>query len=437
MNTHPTHTTWSAYLDGALDASQQATIEGHLTDCLACRTDLNARRAFRRRLERLALPLSPQASTLLTERAWTAVRPRLGRQRFAIVRPFGRAVYGLGTVALALLFVWGLVALFTQLAGSTAPETSTLKTQLTETFTLTVNLNASYAYEMENDFKEQNLLPVRYTVELHNSGPDIAANVQITDVLPSLLTCWEDNLSADAAYHLETHTITWAGALEAGETRAVDFVCGVPWSVSGSGNIAANQVIVDDGLHAPFTQTLAVNFTPWPTVVPTAGPRPTRTPWYTPTPLPPPVQDSPISTPTQWFPPTATATPTAGPGSAVPPTRTPRSTPILSPTLTPWFRPTPPPPPTPTPLPSPTRTPWFMPTPLPPPTDTLAPPPGPTPTPFPLPTDSAPPTPTKTPRRLPGDTPPPTPTLADTPTPWFTPTPAYPPGNTPTPRPTP
>jgi uncharacterized repeat protein (TIGR01451 family) len=425
MNQHPPAVTWPAYLDGALGPSQQKEIERHLADCPACRADLEAQRALRGRLGNLAPDSSAHASSAATERAWAAVRPRVNARRSPLFRPLRRLAFGLGATALLALFVLSLWALFVQQAGPvwTAEPALGVASRPSPTlastvaFTLTVNQNV--AYEADYGGAGGDLVPVRFTVELYNDGPGVAAQVRLTATLPALLTYLERSASGDAIYDAGTHTVTWAGSLAPRAAHTLSFACGVPQSVGGLGTTATSRVVIDDGVHAPLTDTLTVNFTPWPTIVATPGPPPTFTPWVTPTPsdtfTPGPSSATPtpwsgILTPssssatrTPWLTPTSGAVPTATPTPPVP------LPPTLPPTPTPLFTPTLGPPPSATPTPSgpPTNTPtpWITPTPG---------PPSPTPTPWLTPTVGNPLTPTSTP--IP---PPPA-----TPTPWETPTPS-------------
>jgi uncharacterized repeat protein (TIGR01451 family) len=406
MNQHPPASTWLAYLDGALKPLQQSDVERHLADCPACRTDLAARRVLRERLEDLAVDTSAYASSAVTERAWAAVRPRFNVRRNTFFRPLRRLVFGLGATALLAFFVLSLWALFVQQAGplrtgeqpeeAAALPSPTLAS--TAEFTMTVNQIVSYDTAYQETAGD--LVPVLFTIELYNSGPDVAARVRLTATLPALLTYLERTVGGDAVYDPATHTVIWAGSLAPGAMHTISFACGVPQSVGGPGTTATNRVTIDDGVHALFTDTLTVNFTPWPTIVPTPGPPRTRTPWLTPTPSATPTLDgTPSPTPTPWSgiltPSSSSATPTPWSGTLTP--TSPSSTPGAAPTAT--VTPPVPPPPT---LPA-TPTPLFTPTPGTPPSATATPPV------------------------------PPPPTLPATPTPWFTPTPIGPPNVTPTP----
>ncbi len=111
---------------------------------------------------------------------------------------------------------------------------------------------------------------VYYTIELHNSGPGVAASVQITDVVPSLLTYLDGTVTGGAVYNLETDTITWAGSLAGGETRTITFGCSGPTPPIPHDSPITNQAVVDDGFHAPFIRFVTIIANPWPTATPTA-----------------------------------------------------------------------------------------------------------------------------------------------------------------------
>jgi len=136
--------------------------------------------------------------------------------------------------------------------------------------------------------------PVFYTIELHNSGPGVATSVRITDTVPSRLTYLDGTVTGDAVYDPETDAITWAGSLASGETHTITFGCSGPAPPIPHNSPIINQVVIDDGVHAPFIKFVTILANPWPTATPTATPTTTSTPTPTTT-----------STPT----PTATSTP--------------------------------------------------------------------------------------------------------------------------------
>ncbi len=121
---------------------------------------------------------------------------------------------------------------------------------------------------------------VFYTIVLHNSGPGVAANIRITDTILSLLTYLDSSVSGGAVYNEDTDTITWAGSLEAGETHTITFGCNGPSPIIPHDTLITNEVVIDDGVHAPFTRSVTITGNPWPTPTPTASPTaiPTATP---------------------------------------------------------------------------------------------------------------------------------------------------------------
>jgi len=124
---------------------------------------------------------------------------------------------------------------------------------------------------------------VHYTIALRNSGPGVAASVRVTDTVPSLLTYLDGTVSGDAVYDPETETITWAGSLAAGETYTITFGCNGPAPPIPHDSPIINQVVIDDGFHAPFVRFVTIIANPWPTVTPTAMPTTTVTSTATPT----------------------------------------------------------------------------------------------------------------------------------------------------------
>jgi uncharacterized repeat protein (TIGR01451 family) len=186
--------------------------------------------------------------------------------------------------------------------------------------------------------------PIYYTIELHNSGPAVATSVCITDVVPSLLTYFPGTVSGDAFYNSETNTITWAGSLASGETHTIRFGCSGPLPTIPHDTSIINEVVIDDGVHVPFTRSVTIIANPWPTATPTDTPTatPTDTPTATPTPTAT-TTDTPTTTPTPTA--TTTNTPTTTPTATTPPTVTSTITPTATPTATP----------TDTPIPTPTH----------------------------------------------------------------------------------
>ncbi len=146
---------------------------------------------------------------------------------------------------------------------------------------------------------------VFYMIVLRNSGPGVAANVHITDTIPSLLTYLDDSISGGAVYDSETDAITWAGSLAAGASHTISFGCDGPSPIIPHDSPITNEVVIDDGVREPFVRFVTVIGNPWPTPTPTASPTaiPTGTPTATPT-----VTPTPTATVEQ------TTTPTITPG---------------------------------------------------------------------------------------------------------------------------
>jgi hypothetical protein len=142
--------------------------------------------------------------------------------------------------------------------------------------------------------------PLYYTIELDNAGPGMATSVRITDAVPSLLTYFPGTVSGGAVYDSEKDIITWAGSLASGETHTISFGCSGPVPPIPHDTLITNEVVIDDGVHVPFTRSVTITANPWPTATPTATPTITPTSTATPT-----------ATPTVT--PTATATPTVTP----------------------------------------------------------------------------------------------------------------------------
>jgi len=142
--------------------------------------------------------------------------------------------------------------------------------------------------------------PLYYTIELDNGGPGVATSVRITDAVPSLLTYFPGTVSGGAVYDSEKDIITWAGSLASGETHTISFGCSGPVPPLPHDTLITNEVMIDDGVHVPFTRSITITANPWPTATPTATPTVTPTSTATPT-----------ATPTVT--PTATATPTVTP----------------------------------------------------------------------------------------------------------------------------
>jgi uncharacterized repeat protein (TIGR01451 family) len=402
MDDHLDPKTWPAYLDDALTASQRGLIDRHLADCQACRAALDAHRILRRRLEQLAGLLLPPSRSAVVDRGWIVVRSRLDEPKVSVRQTVRGLAFGLIAAVALGLFALALGALLRQQVGpaslgsesSAANQESIRPSGHSPAFTLTLNLNAAYATAYSN--APSGAASVRYSLELYNNGPDVASSVRVTTTIPALLTYLDGTITAGAEFMPDSNTVVWVGTLQMGETQTIDYVCGVPDSIGWPGVVMTSTVTVDDDLHPPYMRRLAVNFTPWPTVVPTDGPVPTRTPWITPTlifvasatPLP--------YTPTPWLTPTP-AEPLASipppPTMELQPTSAPGGEPTFTPTLwvprsatstptpwvpsgptftsTPWIPSPPPlvtPTPTATPTPwipgSPTFTPWLSPTPI-------------------------------------------------------------------------
>ncbi len=141
---------------------------------------------------------------------------------------------------------------------------------------------------------------VFYTIVLRNSNPVVAASVHITDAIPSLLTYLDSSISGGAVYNPEMDAITWAGTLAGGESHTISFGCNGPSPIIPHDSLIVNEVVIDDGVNAPFARSVAIIGNPWPT--PTATASPTAIPTATPT-------DTPTPTATLTLTPTPTPTP--------------------------------------------------------------------------------------------------------------------------------
>ena len=85
----------TGYVDGALDEAERAAVEAHLSDCAACREQVESERGLRARLGALA-PLEPRPSLPAdVRRRLRPASPRLSRVLLATA------------AGLALVFLWG------------------------------------------------------------------------------------------------------------------------------------------------------------------------------------------------------------------------------------------------------------------------------------------------------------------------------------------
>jgi uncharacterized repeat protein (TIGR01451 family) len=164
----------------------------------------------------------------------------------------------------------------------TPTETPTVTPTATPTPTTTLpDLSASRKTASPSivDYFEE----VHYTIELHNSGPGVATSVRITDTVPLLLTYLDGTVTGGAVYNAETDTITWSGSLASGETHTISFGCSGPVPIIPHDSPITNQVVIDDGFHAPFIRFVTIIANPWPTATPTDTATPTVTVTATPT----------------------------------------------------------------------------------------------------------------------------------------------------------
>ncbi|MCP4538687.1 MAG: hypothetical protein GY832_16250 [Chloroflexi bacterium] len=96
------------------------------------------------------------------------------------------------------------------------------------------------------------LTTLAYTIQLENSGPTLPS-VQITSTLPAEVTYQGDLWASSGSYGESDGTITWAGAVEAGEPVNITYS-----AVENVGiiepTVVVNTVMVDDGLGNTWTR---------------------------------------------------------------------------------------------------------------------------------------------------------------------------------------
>jgi len=125
-----------------------------------------------------------------------------------------------------------------------------------------------------------------YAIVLRNSGSVAATSVRITDAIPPFLTYLDDSVSGGAVYNPEKDVVTWAGSLAAGEEHTISFGCSGPSPIVPHDTLIVNEVVIEDGVNAPFARSVTIIGNPLPTPTATASPTAiaTLTPTTTPTP---------------------------------------------------------------------------------------------------------------------------------------------------------
>jgi hypothetical protein len=244
-------------------------------------------------------------------------------------------------------------------ATATNPLTATATATPTQTGTATVTPmptatqsapDLSLSHKAANPTAIDYFQRVDYIITLQNTGGP--AQVQITDTLPVLLSYLPETLLSTAGngtYDAASNALLWSGLIERGVTVTITFGMAGPSPILAHDTSIENRVIIDDGIHPPFTRAVTIIANPWPTPTPTATHTPTHTATATFTPT-----HTPTSTPTDPATVTATFTPTPTATQSATPTLTLSLTPTVTPTatelptLTPTFDPTPSPTATPT-----------------------------------------------------------------------------------------
>jgi len=141
---------------------------------------------------------------------------------------------------------------------------------------------------------------VAYTITLRNEG-DLGASVTITDTPPM---AYKDGTASGGLWWDDAAgALRWQGEVAAGAERVLSFLVRGPTPIIAHGSLLVNDVVIDDGVHAPFVRSASVLANPWPT--------PTLTPTFT-------VSPAPTETPTPSRTPSATPTSPAGPFLMVP-----------------------------------------------------------------------------------------------------------------------
>ncbi len=94
-----------------------------------------------------------------------------------------------------------------------------------------------------------------YTVVLRNTGSG-DAQVSVTDPLPEHTTYVPESATGGAMYNPALDQIEWTGAVSAQAERAFSFQVSLE-SPLPTGLVVTNTAAIDDGLHRPFTRTVA------------------------------------------------------------------------------------------------------------------------------------------------------------------------------------
>lgn len=124
---------------------------------------------------------------------------------------------------------------------------------------------------------------VTYTITLRNEG-DFGASVTITDTPP--LPYEDGSASGGLWWDATAGALRWQGEVASGAERVLSFVVSGPTPIIAHNSMMVNDVVIDDGVHAPFVRSakVVVNPTGTPTPTPTFTVSPTPTFTVTPTP---------------------------------------------------------------------------------------------------------------------------------------------------------
>ena len=114
---------------------------------------------------------------------------------------------------------------------------------------------------MVNYFQE-----VTFIITLRNNG-NIPATASLTDVPPlpykagsAVGGIWWDDVAG---------AIKWEGTLEVASSRIFIFAVHGPQPPVSPNTVYTNEVMIDDGVHAPFVRSASVLANPQPTPTPT------------------------------------------------------------------------------------------------------------------------------------------------------------------------
>ena len=108
---------------------------------------------------------------------------------------------------------------------------------------------------------------ITYTLVVRNDGSG-PAHVTLRDMPP--LPYMENSATGGLWWDEETQTLRWEGTINAADSRTFQYVVHGPSPIIPHDTRYWNELVIDDGVHPPFTRSAVVLANPWPT--PTSTP---------------------------------------------------------------------------------------------------------------------------------------------------------------------